>query len=157
MKTKSTMYIIVLNLLLLASMSNVFAKNKLILRLNQIMTPEEQKRTGVAKLTESERKALEQWLTNWTLKVLYKAAVNSGQVYARVGSGHWISEKVDRGRFILLEDGSLWEISPIDRINTMLWLVAEKIIVIENADPFYPYKLINSDSGDTAEAKLISQ
>ena len=85
------------------------------------------------------------------------ATVSSGQTYAGVGGGHWVSKKIDGGRFIKLEDGSLWEISSIDRINTMLWLVTEEITVIESGNPLYPYKLINSDSGDTAEAKLISR
>ena len=151
------MCLIVFTLLVLSGISLSLAQDKLILQLNQLMTPEEQMRTGIIKLTKSEREALEQWLSNWTLKVLDEATVSSGQTYASVGGGHWMSKKIDGGRFIKLEDGSLWEISSIDRINTMLWLVTEEITVIESSNPLYPYKLINNDSGDTAEAKLISR
>lgn len=58
---------------------------------------------------------------------------------------------------IKLEDGSLWEISPVDRVNTALWLATEEITVVESDNSIYPYKLINTDSGDTAGAKLISR
>ncbi len=61
MKNKSTMYLIVFSMILLAYISIVFAKDKLVLRFDQIMTPEEQKRTGITKLTQSEREALEHW------------------------------------------------------------------------------------------------
>ena len=82
----------------------------------------------------------------------------SSQTYLGVNSKHWISKKIDGGEFIKLEDGSLWGISPIDKINTTLWLPIEDIVVIENKDSLlYPYKLINTDSGNTAEAKLISK
>jgi len=142
---------------LLLNVSIVMAQGKFVLKLDKIMTPEEQKRTGVAKLSKSEREALEQWLTNWTLKVIQKATASTSQTYAGVGGGHWVSKKIDGGKFLKLEDGSLWEISPIDRINTSLWLITEEIIVIESGNPLYPYKLINSDSGNAAEAKLISK
>jgi len=56
---------------------------------------------------------------------------------------------------IRLEDGSLWEISPLDRIDTSLWLPVDGIIIIESRNPLYPYKLINKR--DKAEAKFISQ
>lgn len=157
MKGKSSICLIVLTLLVSSFISLSLAQDKIILRLDQLMTPEEQKRTGITKLTKSEREALEQWLTNWTLQVLHKATPSSEKTYARVGSGHWVSQKIDGGRFIKLEDGSLWEVSSIDRINTMLWLVTENITIIESGNPLYPYKLINSDSGNTAEAKLISR
>ena len=70
MKCKYTSFLIVSIFFTLVNVSNVSAQNKLVLRLDQIMTPEDQKRTGITKLTKSEREALEQWLTNWTLMVL---------------------------------------------------------------------------------------
>lgn len=53
-----------------------------------------------------------------------------------------------------MEDNSLWEISPIDRINTMLWLPINNIIVIESTNSLYPYKLVGER--DTAEARLLT-
>ena len=79
-----------------------------------------------------------------------------GQTYTGAAKGHWISEKIDGGRIIKLEDGSLWEISSLDRIDTMLWLVTESITVIGSTNPFYPYYLLNTSTEDLVEAKLIS-
>jgi hypothetical protein len=76
--------------------------------------------------------------------------------YYNMGGGHWVMKNIDSGKYIKLEDGSLWEIYGADMIYTMLWLTMEDITVAESDNPFYPYKLINSDSGDAADAKLIS-
>ena len=62
---------------------------------------------------------------------------------------------MDSGSLIKLEDGSLWLISPIDRVDTSIWLVTEAITVIVGDNPVYPYKLINTDTEEVAEAKLL--
>lgn len=78
-----------------------------------------------------------------------------GGVYINLGGGHWISKVIDGGRFVLLEDGSLWEISSIDRINTAIWLPITDIMVLENQAGVFPYTLVNTDDRETAEAKYI--
>jgi hypothetical protein len=81
-----------------------------------------------------------------------------GQQYLVTGTGHWVKAKLDGGHYITLEDGSLWAISPMDRINTMLWLPVERITVLANPDSLqYPYRLINTDSKSTAEAKYVGK
>ncbi len=80
-----------------------------------------------------------------------------GRVYAGIGGGHWVGEKIDSGKMIKLEDGSLWEISAMSRIDTMLWLPTESITVTEGDTPGYPYMLVNTDSGESAAAKLLDQ
>jgi hypothetical protein len=76
------------------------------------------------------------------------------EIYYDVGSRHWISKNYD-GKYIQLEDGSLWEISDFDVIDTRLWLSADDVIVVESDNPSYPYLLINTDDKTKAEAKLI--
>ena len=78
-----------------------------------------------------------------------------GPAYGAVGDGHWVQEKIGHGEYILMEDGSLWEISSLDRIDTALWLNTENIVVIENTSGLLPYKLINTDTGDVVEAKYL--
>ncbi len=74
------------------------------------------------------------------------------------GGGHWISKVMDGGRYVKLEDGSLWEVSALDRIDSMLWLMTESIVIVENSSSVtYPYKLVNKDTGDVVEAKPISK
>jgi hypothetical protein len=77
--------------------------------------------------------------------------------YLGIGSNHWISKNIDHGALIQLEDKSIWEISSLDKLTTALWLPVSNITVIENSNPFYPYRLVNSDDGESAEAKLISR
>jgi len=92
-------------------------------------------------------------------QALERAAIRQrikGSVYTGMGSGHWILENVNGGELIKLEDRSLWEISPIDRIYSMLWLPVSKITVIESQNPLYPYVLINGSDGKKVEAKLIA-
>ena len=121
-----------------------------ILSLNKIMTKTEQDRTGVSKLSAKEKAALEEWLTDFVIGI----AAQKSNVYPGVGQEHWVKETVDSGAFIRLEDNSLWEISPIDTINTILWLPIDNIIVIESTNALYPYKLVGER--DIAEAKLLT-
>jgi hypothetical protein len=84
-------------------------------------------------------------------------AGKTGKVYPGVDSEHWIQKVIDSGKLILLEDGSLWEVSPLDVINSMLWLPVSNMYVVESENPMYPYKLINTDDDESVEAKLIGQ
>jgi hypothetical protein len=73
-----------------------------------------------------------------------------------IGGGHWIDEVSASGATISLEDGSLWLISPLDRIDTDLWLPVDDITVTHSRDPSYPYRLVNTDEGETATARFLS-
>ena len=84
-----------------------------------------------------------------------------GGKYSGVSGGHWVSKVIESGKYVILEDNSLWQVSPLDKINSMLWLVTEKITVVENKDGVYllsyPYKLINSDSKNAVEARYLGE
>ena len=82
---------------------------------------------------------------------------SNSMVYIGLGPGHWIKEKMDFGKYIQLEDGSLWEISSMDKYKTSIWLKFDNITVIESKNAFYPYVLVNTSQGETAEAKLVSK
>lgn len=63
---------------------------------------------------------------------------------------HWIVEKSDDGSIILLEDGSVWHVDPTDRIDSMLWLPMEDIIIPDSYDC-----LINIDTKEKVDAVRI--
>ena len=88
-------------------------------------------------------------------RVLPAGPVLSG--YPSLGQKTWIKEKIDSGRMLLLADGSLWEISLLDRINTMLWMMFDDVIVVKGDSPLFPYKLVNTSQGETAEAKYLGK
>ena len=75
-------------------------------------------------------------------------------VYPGVGTGHWIQSVSAGGKIVVLEDGSLWEVSPIDVIYSAIWLPISNIAVIEDSGP-YPYKLINTDDREVVNAKFL--
>ncbi len=76
--------------------------------------------------------------------------------YFFTGDGHWVKGRIDSGNSIRLEDDSLWQVNPVDRIMCSLWLCTEKIVVAKSQNPSYPYLLINTDDDEEVEAKLIS-
>ena len=89
---------------------------------------------------------------------VFQASSNySNPNYLGVGGSHWISKNVDSGEFIVLEDGSLWKIDPLDKVDACLWLSISDIKVVESDDgsPGYEYLLINTDDDETAHAKFL--
>lgn len=86
-------------------------------------------------------------------------AAPRGKVYANVGRGHWVDKNIDSGTFILLEDGSLWQIDPLERLDAMLWLTTSSVTVVESSrgSPGYDYLLINTDDGEKAHAKYMGK
>jgi hypothetical protein len=84
--------------------------------------------------------------------------VGDSLAYAGVGRGHWVDEVIASGKYVLLEDESLWEISPLDRVNTSIWLPVTDITVraVRGVGGFN-YELINTDDHEKANARLISR
>lgn len=79
--------------------------------------------------------------------------------YSDASSAHWIQENIDAGSMIVLEDGSIWKIDPLDKIEAMLWLPVSNITIVqsENGSPGYDYLLINTDDGEMAHAKFLGR
>ena len=136
-----------------------------VIKLEQILSDSEYKSCGLHKLTDVEIANLEKVIAT-VIQLFIKTMQeqrqmsprgSSIQTYGGTGSGHWVSKNIDSGKLIKLEDGSLWEISSIDRINTMLWLATEQITITKSGNSPYPYKLINVDQENAAEAKLVSK
>lgn len=63
-------------------------------------------------------------------------------------SGHWLSSKTDDGKYVTLEDDSLWEIDSADTVDTVLWLETDSIVVCNG-------KLIDTDDKTDVSAKRI--
>jgi hypothetical protein len=62
--------------------------------------------------------------------------------------GHWIESVIDDGRLIRLEDGSLWQVNPIDTITSSIWLPVSNIIICGG-------RLINEDDNEAVNARRI--
>ncbi len=132
----------------------------------QLFPQPQQRLMGLHKLTAKEKEALrarvEALLVQIAANSTSKAAAGgeaSGGVYPGVGGGHWVNKNVDSGTYMILEDGSLWQIDPFDKIDAMLWLPISNITVTQSSSgsPGYDYLLINTDDGEKAHAKYIGK
>jgi hypothetical protein len=65
-------------------------------------------------------------------------------------SGHWVEEVMSDGEIVKLEDGTLWEISGGDQVDTALWLPTTEITVGIPGQRDRPFRLnVTDDSGRT--------
>jgi len=63
-------------------------------------------------------------------------------------TGHWIESVLDDGQMIKLEDGSIWQVDPVDAIDSALWLPVTDVIVCTD-------KIINVDDNESVSAMRI--
>ncbi|GAA5497342.1 hypothetical protein Rhal01_03535 [Rubritalea halochordaticola] len=162
-----TLNVITLILCFLVCAASAQSKKPLV-TFEQMFTPAQQKSMGLSKLTAAEKEALRAHVESMLVRVASaekKTPVApggrgaAGKVYAGVGGGHWIKKNIERGTYILLEDRSLWQIDPLDKINASLWLSISNITVVESnaGSPGYNYLLINTDDGEKAHAKYLGK
>lgn len=114
--------------------------------LDEVMSKEDQKKTGVNKLNKNQKIALENWLNqNFTLK----AATKEPQ------SELFLSINIDNGHKIQLSDNTLWEVSPDDVYTSSFWLTPFAVKIIPSGDPDYPCLIVNKDSNVSVKARRI--
>jgi hypothetical protein len=114
--------------------------------LDDVMTKEEQKKTGVKKLTYAQKVALESWLNkNFTLKT--KTEETTPELT--------LSINIEDGRKLELSDSSIWEVAPNDISTAAIWLTPFPIKIAPSNDPEYPYLLINAYSGASVKARKV--
>jgi hypothetical protein len=121
------------------------------------MTAEDQQNTGLSKLTEEEKGALEAWID-----LRY---VRHGEPMAQVAIAQTkvkqknpiLQDVLNNGRYIRLSDHSTWEIDPQDTPISQGWITPVEIIVAAASDrSTYPYTLTNSLTGSSIHARKAS-
>lgn len=114
------------------------------------MTPQERKKTGVSKLSDKEKAALQNWIDRYYEKrsePLQTDAENEGL----------LSENLKNGHYIRLNNGTLWKIRPKDTPITQGWVSAVNILITQSGDSEYPYKLTNSLTGSSVRAQKADE
>ena len=114
------------------------------------MTKQEQKKTGIIKLRDTEKKALQNWIDN-NYEHRKEPIVKADPIQHPT-----LQETINNGRFIRLTDNSLWEINPKDTPITQSWVTPVEILVSQSGDPDYPFKLTNSLTGSSVLARHAS-
>lgn len=117
--------------------TTVLYSNKVLgtMRLNEVMSMEEQQKTGVAVLTDAQKKELESWINDkFVLKPTTVAAAPA--IY--------LQQNIQSGAQLIFSDGSVYEIAPTDRSKTTFWLTPIAITIEPSGDPNYPSKITNT-------------
>ena len=83
------------------------------------------------------------------LAVVLATSLLTTPALAACDDGHWISEVVNDGAVVVLQDGSMWRVDGIDQIDTALWLPLTSIAVCDGN------MLINTDDGEKAHVRPI--
>jgi len=76
-------------------------------------------------------------------------------VYTRNRQEHWLCDKHQDGIALLLEDESMWEVHPSDRLVAAHWLRLSTVIVERTQEHDYPYLLKNAIEKQTARANYL--
>lgn len=77
--------------------------------------------------------------------------------YDALGTGHSISEILDGGALVALEDGSRWQVYEGFVFRSVRWEPGQMITVKPNRDELFPYKLINVHRNEEVEVSLVPE
>ena len=79
------------------------------------------------------------------------------EVKYEVGSKYALESILESGRYIQLEDESIWEVNTDEKKDLNVWEKGEQIILLESQNKTYPYKMLNIESDESVEVKLLSK
>ena len=73
------------------------------------------------------------------------------------GDAHWLKEVQKGGRVLILDDESIWEVSPSHAGDTCTWDLVSGITVRDGADPTFPCRLFNIGTGERVDARYLGR
>lgn len=86
-------------------------------------------------------------------------AGGGGGSYSMTGMKWFVTKVEDGGRYVTLADGSRWEVQPIDRIYTLLWLPTDNVTVTLSRAGVgaYRYTLVRERDGREVLAQYLGR
>lgn len=134
---------------------------------DQFMTSDELAATGIERLSDDEQAALMTWLSR-QVSAARTGGASGGAPAAPTPDDsrglYWrvvpptleVSQTLEDGGTVQLEDGTLWVVKPEDRPATATWRTGESVVVKRILAPTGPYEfeLINATAGSPAEAEF---
>ncbi len=115
------------------------------MRLNEVMTADEQKKTGISGLTDAQKKELESWINN---KFVLKTTTPAAQPI-------YLQQNMQGAAQLMFSDGSIYEIAPTDRSKAAFWLTPIAVTIEPSGDPNYPAKITNSLTNVSINGKMV--
>lgn len=115
--------------------------------LDDVMTREEQKKTGVYNLSPKEKIELENWLNRTFVLKDQGAPTEQAQLY--------LSININNGQKLQLSDESIWEIAPADVQTAAVWITPFPVKIVPSNDPNYPSLIVNTNTGISVKARRL--
>lgn len=116
--------------------------------LEDVMTKEEQTKTGITKLSLKEKIQLENWL-NRTFILKAQDQPTQAQLF--------LSININNGQKIQLSDESIWEIAPNDTQTAAVWITPFPVKLVPSNDPDYPFLIVNTNTGISVKARKLAK
>lgn len=113
--------------------------------LSDMMPIEVQKKTGVIRLKQHERKELAKWLHEKCFSSSSKG--EASEKYLKV------SLNINGGQKLQLTDNSVWDIKPSDVKISSTWLSDITVKIYPSGDEEFPYLIVNTTTKRSVKAK----
>lgn len=118
-----------------------------LILLDEVMSKDIQKKTGVYNLSPMQKAALEDWLNaNFEMK--------SSKLKQEVPEV-MLSINIDAGRKLQLSDGTIWEVDPTDVAQSSVWITPFPMRIVPSDSADYPFFLVNKTSGASVKARKV--
>lgn len=153
------------------------------LRIDALMSERDRQETGVARLTAAERQAFERWLSRYTAAAVAGATrvtEESGTTARRtaerapergrrsprhaqrvvLGATVEITSVLANGGFLVMEDGSMWEVYVRDITGSSTWTAGDQVLVRDNPAPpdlLYRLRFENGRARSTASVRYAGR
>lgn len=116
--------------------------------LTEMMSVEDQKKTGIIRLKQHEKAALAAWLYEHCFA---KEPHSSGKDDVLK-----VSINIDDGKKLQLTDDSIWEVDPQDLSVSSTWIGDIDVKIYSSGNRSYPYFIINTKTNHFVRARKIS-
>lgn len=120
--------------------------------LDDVMSKDDQKKSGVANLSLKQKVYLENWI-NKTFVLKTEQICPDAPAKMEAESPLTLSINIDNGQKLELSDNSMWEVDPKDLATSAIWIIPFPIKVTPNNDPNYPFTLTNINTGASVKAR----
>lgn len=132
---------------------DVSSNDKVIDKLKSVF-----KKKTVKYLESNDFKFISQLTDRENTQHLKRTSLSSSQVKNAgnlpVTGEYLISQVSNGGGIISLSDGSIWQVDSIDKIDSMLWLPASSVVVVNDS---YGYSMVNLDDDTSARVEYLGQ
>lgn len=113
------------------------------------MTDQEKKDTGIYKLDDQEKAALQ----NWVDTKCQSLAAQKASALPPPKKLPSLSENLLGSQYLRLSDNTLWKVRPEDIAIAQGWITPVEIIVTSNRNTFFPFTLTNTLTGSSVQAR----